>query len=240
MMISDSVIKDLKKLATKKKAKASAWFFKTGKGQYGYGDIFFGVTVPEQRRVAKKYEDLPLPEIQKLLKSKVHECRLTALLILVEQYKKTSQDEKNKIVKFYLKNTKGVNNWDLVDSSSPYILGDYLLKSYLEARLPSREVLYRLAKSKNLWERRIAIVSTIALIRVGQFEDTLKISEILLSDKHDLIHKAVGWMLREVGKKSQPTLEKFLKKNIKLLPRTTLRYATERFSEKKRRRYLKK
>ncbi len=239
MMISDSVIKDLKKIATKKKAEASAWFFKTGKGEYGHGDIFLGVTVPEQRSLARKYSDLPLLEIKKLLESKYHECRLTALLILVNKYEKVDEDEKQKIVKFYLSHTKNVNNWDLVDSSAPYILGDYLLSSHLEAELPSRRILYKLAKSKNLWERRIAIISTMAFIKVGQFDDTLKISEILLSDKHDLIHKAVGWMLREVGKKSQHALEKFLKKHKKLLPRTTLRYAIERFPEKLRKDYLK-
>lgn len=243
---SGEIVRDLRSLGSKEGAKVSSWFFKTKKGEYGHEDIFFGVTVPRQREVAKKYFNLSLEEIGKLLKSKYHECRLTALFILVNKYKKSDSKEKQKVVRFYLSQTKNVNNWDLVDSSAPYILGDYLLDSHLEAKPPSgssrsgRGVLYKLAKSKDLWERRIAIVSTMAFIKKGRFEDTLRISEILMFDTHDLIHKAIGWMLREIGKKSEPTLEKFLKKHIKVLPRTTLRYAIEKFPGNKRQMYLKK
>lgn len=230
-MNSDSLILDLKKLGSPQKAKASARFFKTGKGQYGEGDVFLGVTVPEQRGVANKYKNLDISEIQKLLEDKVHECRLAGLFILGFQYDHGDERMKKKIVKFYLKNTKKVNNWDLVDSSAPYILGDYLFNK-------DKKILYKLARSKNLWERRIAIISTLGFIKKGHYEDTLKISEILISDKHDLIHKAVGWALREVGKKSKVTLEKFLKKYVRVMPRTTLRYSIERFSPKERKKYL--
>lgn len=231
MLKAKSVTNDLKKLGTPARAKASAWYFKTEKGQYGHGDIFFGVTVPEQRQIAKKYSSLSLGEILKLLKSKIHECRLTGLLILVLQYKNAAEKEKDKIVKFYLSNAKKVNNWDLVDCSASYILGDSLVHK-------DKSVLYKLAKSENLWEKRISIVSTFAFIKEGIFDDSLRIAELLIADSHDLIHKAVGWMLREVGKKSESTLETFLKKHIQKLPRTTLRYAIERFPEKKRKFYL--
>lgn len=225
------VKKELSRLGSTKKAKTSHWFFKTGKGQYGEGDIFLGVTVPEQRTIAKKYKDISLEDIQKLLDDGVHECRLTSLLILVSRYEKAEEKEKNIIFKFYLKNSKKVNSWDLVDASAPYITGDYLLNK-------NKDILYKYAVSKNLWQRRIAIVSTFAFIRNGNFEDTLNISKILFNDKEDLIHKATGWMLREVGKISEKTLEKFLSKNVKVMPRTTLRYAIERFPESQRKYYL--
>lgn len=229
---ADFVIKDLKKLSSAKKAKASSWFFKTGKGQYGEGDVFIGVTVPEQRMIAKKYIDLELAEIVKLLQNKIHECRLTALFMLVGRYK-TKKDESKKIVDLYLKNTKYINNWDLVDSSAPYILGHYLLEK-------DKSILYKFAVSKDLWKRRISILSTAWFIKEGEYFDTLKISEILLNDKQDLIHKAVGWMLREVGKKSLKTLTDFLDKNRYVMPRTMLRYAIEKFSREKRMIYLSK
>jgi 3-methyladenine DNA glycosylase AlkD len=232
-MDSTSLRGDLKRLGTTKKAKASAWFFKTGPGEYGEGDVFFGVTVPEQRLVSKKYSDLPLSEIQKLLDDNVHECRLTALMILVSQYEKGDKKVKEKIVKFYLKNSKKVNNWDLVDSSAPYILGDYL-------RDKERSILYKFAESKNLWQRRISIVSTLFLIKFGEYEDTFKLCKILFKDKEDLIHKACGWALREVGKKSEKTLLNFLDINVTVMPRTTLRYSIERLSESKRKYYLNK
>ena len=223
--------KELKRLENPEQARILSKFFKTGKGEYGEGDIFLGIKVPEQRKVAKKYTDLPLKDTQTLLNSKIHEHRLTALLILVDKYQKS--DNKTQIVNNYLKNTKKVNNWDLVDLSAPQILGNYLLDK-------NKSILHKLAKSKNLWEKRIAIVSTWTFIRNNQFNDTLKISEILLNDKHDLIHKAVGWMLREVGKKNQALEEKFLKKHYKTMPRTMLRYSIERFDEKKRKFYMQK
>jgi 3-methyladenine DNA glycosylase AlkD len=225
--------KDLKKLANPEKAKILQRFFKTGKGEYGEGDVFLGITVPEQRKIAKKYSGLPLSETQKLLSGKIHEHRLTALLILVIKYKKADDTDKKKISHFYIKNFKHINNWDLVDLSSEKILGDYLLEK-------DKSLLYRLAKSKNLWERRIAVITTFAFIRNNQFNDTLKISGLLLNDRHDLIHKAVGWMLREIGKRDQEVEEKFLQKYYRKMPRTMLRYAIEKFDEKKRQFYLKK
>lgn len=227
-----SVEKELKKLKDPKKAKILSRFFKTGEGEYGEGDIFLGVTVPKQRQIAKKYIDLSLEELQKLLSGKIHEHRLTALLILVSKYGRANEALKKEIFNFYLKNAKNINNWDLVDLSAPNIIGDFLLNK-------EKLILYKLAKSKNLWEKRIAILATYTLIKKNQFEDTLKISEILLGDNHDLIHKAVGWMLREVGKRDQQAEESFLKKHYQNMPRTMLRYAIEKFSEAKRKFYLK-
>lgn len=232
MSTSGQVAAALKKLETSEKAASSAWFFKTGRGQYGYGDVFIGVTVPEQRRVAKAFRELPFTEVVKLLKSKIHEHRLTALLILVEQYKRGDEKTRAKIVKRYLAHTKRVNNWDLVDTSAPHIVGHYLLDK-------NRRVLYKLAKSKNLWERRIAIVATLAFIRHGESADTFAIAELLLADPHDLIRKATGWMLREVGKRvSRPALVKFIKVHKANMPRTTLRYATEHFPPEIRKAFL--
>lgn len=229
----NQIKEDLQKSGNPEKAEILSRFFKTGKGEYGEGDIFLGITVPDQRKVAKQYIDLSLENIQKLLSSKIHEHRLTSLLILVEKYQKANEINKKKIVDFYLKNTKNINNWDLVDLTSAKILGDYLFER-------DKSILYKLAKSDNLWERRISIIATFHFIRNNEFEDTLKISEILLNDYHDLIHKAVGWMLREVGKKNQDVEESFLKKYYKKMPRTMLRYAIERFDEKKRKFYLRK
>lgn len=224
---------DLRKLSDKKKAELLSRFFKTGKGQYGYGDIFLGITVPNQRKVSKKYKDLSLKDIQTLLLEGIHEYRLTALLILVEDYKNSDNYTKKQIFEFYLKNTKRINNWDLVDLSAPRILGSYLFDK-------DRKVLYDFAKSENIWEKRISIISTLYFISKNDFKDALKISKILLSDKHDLIHKAVGWMLREIGKRNQGLLEDFLNENMAKMPRTTLRYAIERFDGKKRKHYLNK
>ena len=224
--------KDLQKLANPKQAEILQRFFKTGKGEYGEGDIFLGIKVPEQREVAKKY-DLTLEEIQDLLSDKVHEYRLTALFILVNKYKKSDKKNKKEIFDFYLKNTKSINNWDLVDLSAPNIVGDYLLDK-------DKSILYKLAKSDNLWEKRIAVLATFAFIKDNQFEDAFKISEILLKDNHDLIHKAVGWMLREIGKRNLEAEERFLNNHYKKMPRTMLRYAIERFPESKRKYYLKK
>ena len=221
----------LKKIGTPKKAKASAWFFKTGKGQYGYGDVFLGVTVPEQRMIAKEYQALPLNEIDRLLKHPAHECRMTALLILSRQFAAADETARTTIVHFYLAHTSRINNWDLVDGSAPNILGVYLLDK-------PRGILAELARSNNLWERRIAILVTLAFIRRGEYEDTFAIAKILLKDPEDLIQKAVGWMLREVGNRSRPIEEGFLKKYAAVMPRTALRYAIEKFPEKQRKAYL--
>jgi len=228
-MIINRLLRDLKKVRELERAKVFLRFFKTGKGEYGEGDRFLGITVPKTREIARRYKDLNLKDLQKLLESKIHEHRLCALMILRMRYEKSKSED---MVNFYLKNTKNINNWDLVDLSCSYIIGDWLKDK-------DRGLLYRLAKSKSLWERRIAVIATSAFIHENQFDDTVKISEILLSDKHDLIHKAVGWMLREVGKRDQKVLEKFLQKHAKKMPRTMLRYAIEKMDEKKRKSYLK-
>ena len=220
--------KELAAAADPERARNLAWYFKTGKGQYGHGDRFIGLTVPTLRRIAHGYVHLPLTDVAKLLASPIHEHRSAALEILVAQY---DRQKSNAIFDFYLKHTKFVNNWDLVDGSAPYIAGQHLLTR-------PRKILYRLAKSRNLWERRIAIVSTSAFIRTGEIEDTFAIAKLLLADDHDLIHKAVGWMLREAGKHSAPALLRFLKENYSALPRTTLRYAIERFPAPQRKRLL--
>jgi len=222
----------LKSFAVEEKVPLYQGFFKTGKGEYGEGDKFIGVTVPNSRKVAKKFADLSLSEAAKLLASGIHEERLIALLIIVGQFQKADEKEREKIYNFYLKNTKHINNWDLVDLSAGKIVGEYLAKK-------NKTILYKLAGSKSLWERRIAIISTGNFIGKGMFEDTLKISAILLTDKHDLIHKAVGWMLREVGKRSEKNLLGFLKRNYKQMPRTSLRYAIERLPQNKRLSLLK-
>jgi 3-methyladenine DNA glycosylase AlkD len=223
--------KDMLKLANPKQAALLQGFFKTGPGQYGEGDIFLGIKVPEQRKVAKKYKDLSLNELQELLKSKIHEHRLTSLIILVDRYEKAKEQEKKNIFDFYMKNTENINNWDLVDISAPNIVGGYLNDK-------EKSILYQLAVSKNLWEKRISILATSFFIKNSKFDDTLKISELLIKDEHDLIHKAVGWMLREVGKKSQKAEENFLKRYYKTMPRTMLRYSIEKFDKKKKKFYM--
>ena len=224
---------ELQKLKNPEKAKVYLKFFKTKKGEYGEGDTFLGVSVPEQRKIAKKYFDLSLKELQELLSTNIHEYKMCSLFILINKYRKSDKTEKKKIFDFYLKNTININNWDLVDISAPHIIGDYLLNK-------NRKILYKLANSKNLWEKRISIISTFTFIKNNQFEDTLKISEILLNDNHDLIHKAVGWMLREVGKRDQKTEETFLEKYHKSMPRTMLRYSIEKFEKNKKKYYLNK
>ncbi len=223
---------DLKKLADPQKAIVLQRFFKTGKGQYGEGDLFLGIVVPKQRILAKKYfNDITLSDTEKLLHGKFHEERLIALIILVLKFKKF-EDLQEKIYRLYLKNTKYINNWDLVDLTAPHIIGGYLFEK-------DKSVLIKLAKSKSLWEKRIAILATLYFTYYGRPEWAIKISEKLVKDKHDLIHKAVGWMLREVGKRcSQEIEEKFLQKHCKTMPRTMLRYAIERFPETTRKRYL--
>jgi 3-methyladenine DNA glycosylase AlkD len=229
------VNRDLKKLANAEKAKILQGFFKTGKGEYGEGDIFLGVSVPQQRAIAREHWNrLDISGVESFLRSNIHEKRLVALLILIEKYNRSHEGAKEILFKFYLKNTKYINNWDLVDLSAPKIIGDWL------ADKKDRKILYSLAKSENLWDKRIAIISTFTFIRKGEFKDCLDISEILLKDTHDLIHKAVGWMLREIGKKNQKIEEKFLRKHYKKMPRTMLRYAIERFPEEKRKFYMKK
>ena len=226
------VIKELKKFSSKDKAKVLQGFFKTKKGEYGEGDVFIGITVPNQRKVAKNHKDLKRKDIKLLLESKIHEHRLTGLLILLDQYKKGSEKDQKSIYSFYLKNTKYINNWDLVDLTAPNIIGKYLLNK-------PRDILYKLAESKSLWERRISMLACFTFIRNQEIKDTLKIAQILLKDEHDLIHKAVGWMLRELGKRvDQGIEEKFLKKYYKIMPRTMLRYAIERFEEFRRKKYL--
>ena len=223
---------DLQSLANPKQAAILQQFFKTGPGEYGEGDIFLGIKVPSQRKIVRRYRTLPLNEVLRLLHSKIHDYRAVALLILVEQFNRNKkEEERKKIFQAYLKNTKWINNWDLVDITSHKIIGQYLLDK-------NRSVLYSLAKSKKLWEKRIAIISTFAFIRYNDFYDALKIAEILLNDQHDLIHKAVGWVLREVGKRDRKVEEDFLSKYYKKMPRTMLRYAIEKFPENKRKYYL--
>ena len=234
-MKAANVRKELKSMADPDKAVILQRFFKTGLGQYGEGDIFIGVTVPQSRKIAKKFSQLQLVEVKTLLYSRIHEERLVALLILVWRYSSAldSREEKEEIVKFYLDNIKQVNNWDLVDLSAPNILGAHLIDNR------DRRLLYRLAKSENVWERRVAILATYHFIRNGDFSYTLKIAEMLLQDRHDLIHKAVGWMLREVGKRDATAQEEFLEKYWSVMPRTMLRYAIERLPENKRLHYKK-
>ena len=232
-MTYKTVQKELRKYASKERAETNAWFFKTGKGQYGEGDKFIGVCNPDARKVAIKYQDLDFKEIKNLLDSKIHEDRFVGLEILVARYEGGDIKEKKKIVDFYLKNKKQVNNWDLVDTSASYILGDYLFDK-------DRSILYKLAKSKSLWDRRIAVVSTHFFIKQKDFKDIFALTQILLKDKEDLMHKAIGWMLREVGKKDEKQLTKFLDTHTKVLPRTTLRYAIERLSSVERSKYMRR
>lgn len=229
----DKLKSELRKYIDPKKADFLPRFFKTYEGGYAEGDKFIGVTVPRSRFVAKQFKNLTLSEIRALLYSPIHEERLVALFILDHQFEKGNEKTQKEIYDFYLTHTKQVNNWDLVDSSAPYIIGKYLLDK------KDRSTLIKLALSDNLWEKRIAIVATHRFIRNKEYKDTFNIAEILLHDTHDLIHKAVGWMLREVGKNvSHETEEEFLKKHYKTMPRTMLRYAIEHFPPEKRRDYL--
>jgi 3-methyladenine DNA glycosylase AlkD len=221
----------LRHFATKEKASILQRFFKTGPGQYGEGDRFLGVTVPRIRQVVKEHGDVPLAEAQKLLRSPWHEDRLCGLLILVGRFERGDDVLRRKVYTLYLKNARFINNWDLVDLSAPKIVGPSLDGG-------SRSLLYRLVRSKNLWERRIAVLATFPYIKRGDFTDALALAEQLLGDDEDLMHKAVGWMLREVGKKDVAVLEEFLQKHHRSMPRTTLRYAIERFPEAKRKKYL--
>ena len=232
-MTAELMIDSLNMLSDREKAIFLQGFFKTGKGQYAEGDVFWGIKVPEMRQVAMAYRSLPLSEIQKVMENPVHEVRFCGLMILVEQFKTAKKNEKTKIADFYLSNTQYINNWDLVDLSCYQILGNYLLDK-------PRDVLYRLAKSKNMWEQRIAIVSTMAFLRNYELEDTLKIAELLLDNQHDLIHKAVGWLLRELSKRDEEMMLQFIEIHYAKIPRTTLRYAIERLPNGLRKNILNK
>lgn len=224
--------KKLKSLENKERAQILQRFFKTGPGEYGEGDIFLGIRVPDLRSIVREFPSVTIAETLELLSSPKHEERLLALLMLVRLYAKGDRARKKEIFETYLENTRFINNWDLVDSSASQIVGNYLSDK-------SRKPLYVLARSKDLWERRISMIATFYFIKRGEFSDTFEIAKILLSDSEDLIHKAVGWMLREVGKHSFADEESFLKQHYKLMPRTMLRYAIEKFPESERQRYLK-
>lgn len=226
------VKQQLKKISTPERAAVSRRFFKTGLGQYGHGDVFIGVTVPDLRALSKAHAGLSLKDLCALLTSPIHEERLLSLLILIIQFNKADETGRKSIYDFYLKYIRHINNWDLIDLSAERIIGAFLLDK-------PKGILYTLAKSGDLWERRIAMMSTFEFIKQKQFDDALKIAGILLHDKHDLIQKAAGWMLREIGKRDLRTEEHFLKHHAHEMPRTMLRYAVERFPEQKRRSYLK-
>ena len=233
IIMIENIIKLMRSKANPQKARLLNGFFKTEKGQYAQGDRFLGIMVPQTRKIAKQFAGLALSDIVKLLHSKYHEERLAALLIMVSQFNKGDDRLKGDIFKLYISNTKHINNWDLVDLTAGHIVG-----AYLEDK--PKDLLYMFARSKDLWRKRISILSTFKYIYNGKPQETLTIARILLNDDHDLIHKAVGWMLREVGKRcSQKSEEEFLKKYYKKMPRTMLRYAIERFPEKLRQKYLK-
>ncbi|MEI6420124.1 MAG: DNA alkylation repair protein [bacterium] len=232
ILTASELLKELQSIADPTRASLLQWFFQTKKGQYGEGDVFLGIYVPKQRLLVSAYWQMSLSEVNRLLKSKYHEGRFTAQQILVKKYQKGDTEEKKKVYEMLIQNLESLNNWDLVDCTVPHIFGAYLFER-------PRTQLYKWAKSKNLWLRRISIISTMYFIRKGDYADTLKLAEVLLHDKHDLIHKAVGWTLREVGKKSFMTEKKFLDKHYKTMPRTALRYAIEKFPEVLRQNYLK-
>lgn len=231
-MRAEDIRKALLLLEDRDKAEILQRFFKTGPGQYGEGDFFLGVSVPQLRKLSKECGEIDLGELRALLWSSVHEERFLALLILIRDYEEADHAGKRRVYGLYLQNTRWINNWDLVDLSAPKIVGDFLMKM-------DRKPIYRLARSADLWERRIAILATFRFIKERQFNDTLNISEILLRDKEDLIHKAVGWMLREVGKRNLSAEEAFLKQHYRQMPRTMLRYAIERFPSAKKKHFMK-
>ena len=231
MPIHEKIKTALMQLSDPSHAKKLQGFFKTGKGEYGEGDIFIGLRVPDQRRTAKKYWNIPLTDVLVLLKSGIHEHRLTALFILTQQFNKGDEDLRQQIVDIYLSNTAYVNNWDLADSSAHKILGAWLVDK-------DRDVLYGLAESENLWDRRISIISTFAFVNYGDMVDAVALAGLLVNDGHDLIHKASCCVLREVGKNDQSLLEEFLLEHYETMPRTMLRYAIERFPEKRRKFYM--
>ena len=235
-MMTDARLKKLrrhlKQLGNVEIARHSTRFFKTGKGEYGEGDRFLGIRVPVLRKLVRTYPELTIVDASKLLKSQFHEERLPALLLLVALYAKSNEEERRSIYHLYLNSTDKINNWDLVDSSAEHIVGAYLCQR-------SKTPIYELARSPNLWERRIAMMSTYHFIKKNEYKDALRIAEILRNDSQDLIHKAVGWMLREIGKRDVRVEELFLKTHYKHMPRTMLRYAIEKFPEEKRQGYLR-
>jgi 3-methyladenine DNA glycosylase AlkD len=236
-MSAARVTKAIQSLASPTQARHLQRFFKTSKGEYGYGDVFLGLTVPQIRKIANEYKDLTLPQIDKLMASKFHEVRFSGLVILTLQFKSSSESiVHKKIFDFYLKQVKAerVNNWDLVDVSAP-IIGQYLI-----GLGSSNQLLLKLARSKSLWQRRVAIVFTFAFIREGIPQPTVVVAQELLYDDQDLIHKATGWMLREMGKRNPIELRKFLERHVSVMPRTMLRYAIEKFSETERKKWLAK
>jgi len=234
--MEEKIIKDIRRYKDERQGAVLGRFFKTGKGQYGEGDVFWGLDVPTSRKISERYTHISRKDILRLLKNEVHEVRLVALFILVAQYKKADAKLKSELVKFYLDNTKYVNNWDLVDSSAHQILGDFLLDKTEE----EKRILLTLSHSKDLWEQRISIVATFAFIRKGELDWTYKIVDTLDKHNHDLIHKACGWMLREAGKRDEKRLREYLDRKASNLPRTMLRYAIEKLPEKDRLEYLNK
>jgi 3-methyladenine DNA glycosylase AlkD len=223
--------RDLHDLANPRRAAAASRFFKTAPGQYGAGDRFLGIPVPTLRKLAAQYQALSISEISALLSSPWHEARLLALLIMVRQFRGATRRRQRALYRLYMRRRARVNNWDLVDCSAEHIVGAYL-------RDGGRRELTRLARSSRLWERRMAMMATFHYIKRGEFDDTFRIARLLLDDPHDLIHKAVGWMLREVGNRNRSAEEAFLRRHAKAMPRTMLRYAIERFPEGLRRRRL--
>jgi len=234
-MFTDTVLREMEKHSSPGDAEFLGRFFKTGEGQYGAGDVFIGTRVPATRVVAEQFATASLTELEALLESPIHELRLCAVIIMAEQYKKADPAHRQKILELYLRRTDRINNWDIVDSSCRDIVGQYILDHPQQA-----DIARRLARSKDIWERRIAMVSTWQLIRARQFELTYEIAEMLLSDKHDLIHKAVGWMLREAGKRDELPLRQFLAKHARQMPRTALRYAIEHFSPEDRAQFMRR
>ena len=231
-MLAKKILNELKILATKERKRTNEWFFKTEKGSYGYGDIFIGVTVPDIRQISKKFSSIiSLSETKKLIQSPIHEVRLCALIILVNQYKNDNPDE---IFDFYIQNISFINNWDLVDTSAPHITGDYFYRNKKK-----RGMMFEFSESESLWIRRISIISTFYFIRKNEFSETLEIAKTLINDEQDLIHKAVGWMLREVYKRDKELVKTFLRSNYDQLPRVMLRYAIEKMEKVERIQYLK-
>ena len=233
-MTAKEIQLQLEKASTPEKRDFLPHFFKTGKGGYGEGDKFIGVIVPDIRKIAKANKSLPSNELTDLLNNEYHECRMCALFILVEKFKKANEADRKQIVDFYLAHSHRINNWDLVDLSSKDILGEYLIDK------EDRKILYKLAKSELLWDQRIAVIATFAFIKKGDFTDIINLSEQFLSHKHDLMHKAVGWMLREAGKRDKTVLINFLNKHHKVMPRTMLRYSLEKLTAEEKAYYMKK